>query len=214
MIFDLDGTLVNTLADLSDSMNHALASLGQPTHPSSAIRTFIGDGVYTFASRALGENSQHLVEEVVAAMREHHRRNYLNKSSVYPGIFELIGELRKRGIRLAVLTNKDQTVAQQIVEHFFGSGVFEHVVGAVGKTPVKPDRKAVDGLLEKMGLKSADCRLVGDSGVDVDTAKAAGMRVAGVTWGFRDRAELEGHGADVVVDSPAELLAEIENQRG
>jgi phosphoglycolate phosphatase len=206
IIFDLDGTLVNTLADLTDSMNHALSGLGQPTHDSSVIRNFIGDGVFTFASRALPPDARHLADEVVRRMREHYKANCLSKTAAYPGMVDVVAQLKRRGMALAVLTNKDQNVARSIVEHCFGKGVFDRVVGVVDKTPVKPGREAVTKLMTEMGLTKDDCLFVGDSGIDIDTAKAAGIRSVGVTWGFRDRPELVEHGAAAVIDSAAELL--------
>jgi phosphoglycolate phosphatase len=206
IIFDLDGTLVDTLADLTDSMNHALVSLGQPTHEQAVTRKFIGDGVFTFASRALPPDARHLADEVVKRMREHYKANCLNKTSVYPGLKDVVAQLKRRGMALAVLTNKDQNVAGRIVEHCFGKGVFDRVVGVVDRMPVKPGLQAVTKLMTEMGLAKDDCLLVGDSGIDIDTAKAAGIRSVGVTWGFRDRDELLEHGAAVVVDSAAELL--------
>jgi phosphoglycolate phosphatase len=206
VIFDLDGTLVDTLGDLTDSMNYALASLGQPVHPESVTRKLIGDGIFTFASRALKDDQQHLADEVVRRMREHYRGNCLKKTSVYPGVKELVTELRKRGVKAAVLTNKDQLVARTIVEHYFGKDAFDRVVGVVDRIPVKPGPGAATKLMAEMGVAKHDCLLVGDSGIDVDTAKAAGIKSVGVSWGFRGPEELAQHGADVIINDPKEIL--------
>jgi phosphoglycolate phosphatase len=209
VIFDLDGTLVDTLADLTDSMNYALASLGQKTHPESVTRIYIGDGIFTFASRALPEDAQGLVADVVARMREHYRANCLSKTRAYPGVKELVCQLKKRGGKVAVLTNKDQAVAARIAEHYYGVGVFERIVGVVDKVAVKPGGEAATRLMAELGVTQGDCCMVGDSGIDMDTAKAAGIKGIGVTWGFRDRAELLEHGAAAVVDSAEELLEKV-----
>jgi phosphoglycolate phosphatase len=209
VIFDLDGTLVDTLGDLTDSMNYALASLGQPVHPESVTKKLIGDGIFTFASRALKDDQQHLADEVVKRMREHYRGNCLKKTSPYPGVKELIAELKKKGVKVAVLTNKDQNVARQIVEYYFGKNVFDRVVGVVDRVPVKPEPAAATKLMAEMGVAKEDCLLVGDSGIDIDTAKAAGIRSIGVSWGFRGRQELAEHGADAIIDDPKEILQQL-----
>jgi phosphoglycolate phosphatase len=209
VIFDLDGTLVDTLADLTDSMNYALASLGQKTHPESVTRIYIGAGIFKFASRALPEGAQELVGEVVARMREHYRANCLSKTRAYPGVKEAVSEVKKRGVKVAVLTNKDQAVARKIAEHYYGTGVFEQIVGVVDKVAVKPGGEAATRLMAELGAEKGDCCMVGDSGIDMDTAKAAGIKGIGVTWGFRDRAELLEHGAAAVVDGAAELLEQL-----
>ncbi len=206
VIFDLDGTLVDTLADLTESMNFALASLGQPTHTAPVIRQFIGDGVFTFASRALAENAQNLVGEVVTRMRQHYRNNCLRQTAAYAGIPEALAELRGRGIKLSVLTNKDQEVSCRIVEHCIGAGVFYKVVGVTDKTPVKPGTAAITKLMAEMKARPSECVLVGDSAVDIETARSAGVKSIGASWGFRGRQELEKCGADYIAESPSELV--------
>jgi phosphoglycolate phosphatase len=206
VIFDLDGTLVDTLGDLTDSMNYALASLDQPIHQESVTKKFIGDGIFTFASRALKEDQRHLTGEVVKRMREHYRGNCLKKTSVYPGVKGLVAELKKRGGKVAVLTNKDQNVARMIVEHYFGKDVFNRIVGVVDRVPVKPGSRAAMKLMAEMDVAKEDCLMVGDSGIDIDTAKAAGIRSIGVSWGFRGCQELMQHGADVIINVPNEIL--------
>jgi phosphoglycolate phosphatase len=211
VIFDLDGTLVDTLADLTDSMNYALASFGQPVHPQSVTRIYIGDGIFTFASRALPESAQGLVGEVVARMREHYRGNCLNRTQPYPGVREVVTQLKRQGVKVAVLTNKDQAVARKIAEHYFGAEAFDRIVGVVDKTPVKPGGEAARKLMAELGVAAADCCMVGDSGIDMDTARAAGVRGIGVTWGFRDKAELLEHGAAAVIDIAGQLLAVLQD---
>jgi phosphoglycolate phosphatase len=208
-IFDLDGTLVDTLADLTDSMNYALVSLGQKPHSELVTRMYIGDGVFTFASRALPPDAQGLVPDVVARMREHYRQNCLNKTRAFPGMVEAITELKKRGIKVAVLTNKDQNAARRITEHYYGKGLFDEIVGVVDKTPVKPEAIAATKLMAELGVGKAEAFMVGDSGIDMATAKATGIMGIGVTWGFRDREELLAHGAAVVVDSAKELVEKL-----
>jgi phosphoglycolate phosphatase len=206
VIFDLDGTLVDTLADLGESMNYALANLGQPMHQLEAFRQMIGNGLRTFAKRALPGEKEVLYDRVVELMRQHYADNCLVNSKLYEGVGETVAELRKRAIKLAVLTNKDQNLAERIVNHFFTAGTFEHVLGAVEGRPLKPHGWMIWKLVDMMKLSSPDIVLVGDSDVDMDTASAAGIRAIGVGWGLRTRKELIDHKAAIVIDKPAELL--------
>jgi phosphoglycolate phosphatase len=206
IIFDLDGTLVDTAADLANSMNYALEKLGQPTHSVEACKQMIGDGLKMFAQRALGKDSRHLRDEVVRAMKARYRDRCFECSRLYDGISEVVSKLRERGIRLAVLTNKDQDDAQRIVEHFFGADTFEYVVGVVDASGVKPDIAGTMKIVESMGLGCEDFLIVGDSTVDIKTAAAAGIRSVGVSWGFRRRTELAEAGAEVIIDRPSEIL--------
>ncbi len=206
VIFDLDGTLVDTLADLGESINFALASLGQPKHQIEAFRQMIGNGLRIFAKRALPSDRGALCEQVVAIMRRHYADNCLVNSRLYEGIYETVTELHKRAVKLAVLTNKDQDLAKHILEHFFAVGTFDYIFGAVNGQPVKPHGQVVRRLMDIMKLSQSDVILVGDSGVDMDTAVGAGIRAVGVSWGYRTRKELIDHGAVMVIDGPAELL--------
>jgi phosphoglycolate phosphatase len=206
VIFDLDGTLVDTLADLGESMNYALANLGQPTHRLEAFRQMVGNGLRTFAKRALPSEKEVLCDQLIAVMRQRYADNCLVNSGLYKGVYETVTELHKRGIGLAVLTNKDQDLAIRIVGHFFATGTFEYVLGALDGQAVKPHGRAVRKLMDMMKVSPSDVILVGDSGVDMDTALAAGVRAIGVSWGLRTRQELVDHKAAVVIDEPAELL--------
>ena len=206
VIFDLDGTLVDTLEDLTAAMNAALGHFSLPGHSAQACKMMIGGGARRFAERALPANQQDLAERLLALMREHYRDNCFKYSRLYDGMGEVIRQLCQRGLRLAVLTNKDQVVAGRIVEHFFGSGAFEFVIGAIEGRRIKPDPGTTVGIAESMGLSCEDFLFVGDSAVDIETALAAGMRSVGAAWGFRERGELEAAGAHIIIDSPGEIL--------
>jgi phosphoglycolate phosphatase len=206
VIFDLDGTLIDTLVDLGESMNYALASLGQPTHKIGAFKQMVGNGLRTFAKRALPNGKESLCDEVMEIMRRHYAGNCLVNSRLYKGIYETVTELHKRAVGLAVLTNKDQDLAERILGHFFTIGTFEYVLGATDGRPVKPHGRVIRELVDLMKLSPSDVILVGDSGVDMDTAAAADIRAIGVSWGFRTREELTDHKAVMVIDEPAELL--------
>jgi len=206
IIFDLDGTLVDTLEDLTCAINAALARFSLPAHTPEACRMMIGNGAQRFAERALPAEKRHLAGRVVELMREHYRHNYCQNSTLYEGTGEVVTMLSKRGIRMAVLTNKDHVIAGRIIEHFFARDTFEHVIGAMQGRPIKPDPGAALEIVESMGLGSGDFLFIGDSAVDIATARAAGIRPVGAAWGFRSRHELQRAGADIIIDTPREIL--------
>ncbi len=206
VIFDLDGTLVDSLEDLADAMNYALRQFGQPTHSVDNCRAMIGDALVNFARRALAPDKQHLVEDLIKCMKERYSQNYTNKTKVFAGIGSIVEQFRQKSVKMAVLTNKDDEMAKNIIKHFFNDGCFVDVVGVKNALPIKPDPKATLDIIEKIGADKADCVLVGDSGVDIDTAEAAGIDAIGVSWGIRGKSELIEHNASVIVDSPQQLL--------
>ncbi|HIJ67523.1 MAG TPA: HAD family hydrolase [Planctomycetes bacterium] len=206
IIFDLDGTLVDTAADLAGAMNYALEKAGQPTHSVEVCRQMIGNGLKMFAQRALGEDSQHLRDEVLGLMKARYRDKCFEYTRLYEGVFEVVDKLRERGIRLAVLTNKDQDDAERVVEYFFGADTFEYVVGAEDGTGLKPDTGGAMKIVRSMGLFCEAFLIVGDSSMDMQMAASAGIRSVGVSWGFRRREELVEAGADIIIDNPAEIL--------
>ena len=210
VVFDLDGTLINSLEDLGDSMNAALAANGLPTHPYEDFKLMIGNGVTNLAKRACGSEEPAVYEPVLKAMRENYSKNALNKTYVYPGIHELIAYLRQRNIKLAVLTNKDQGFSVHIIDHYFKGGTFEIVWGAAPGRAIKPDPAALSQLLEQLNVTAQQTIFIGDSGVDMQVAGAVGAYAAGANWGLRPREELLANGADIIIDTPMELLAVIE----
>lgn len=206
LIFDLDGTLVDTLADLSDAMNWSLSELSEPVHSLEACRAMIGSGISMFAKRALSDEKQHLRPRLLKLMKARYSQNCFRKSYVFDGVGEVVEKLRENNIRLAVATNKNEDDAVRVVEHFFGVGTFEVISGVRNGGPVKPDPAFAEEIMRQMGLASNDFAFVGDSEVDVATAKAVGMRCVGVTWGFRSAKQLEAAGADIIIERPDEIL--------
>ena len=206
IIFDLDGTLVDTAADLANAMNFALTRFAQPAHSVEVCKQMIGDGLKMFVQRALGKNRQDLRDEVLLAMKERYRDKCFECSRLYDGIFEVVNKLRAGGIRLAVLTNKDQEDAERIVEHFFGPDTFEYVAGVVGGRGIKPDISSAMRIVKSMRLGCEDFLIIGDGVPDIQTAAAAQIRSVGVSWGFRSREELAEAGADIIIDRPEEIL--------
>ncbi len=206
VIFDLDGTLVDTIEDLTAAMNAALARFALPTHTARDCKMMIGSGAMRFAERALPSDKQALAEKVLALMRDHYRDNCFENTRLYDGMGETVQQLRHRGLRLAMLTNKDQAVASRIIEHFFGPETFQYVVGATQSQRIKPDPGTTIGIVKSMELSCEDFVFVGDSAVDIATARAAAIRSVGAAWGFRGRDELIAAGADIIIDSPREIL--------
>jgi phosphoglycolate phosphatase len=208
VIFDLDGTLLDTLGDLAVSVNHALAMAGYPVHPLAAYRRFVGNGARELIARALPEASRD--DATIDRLREDFKTHYSDHDRVltepYPGVAELVDELRRRGIALAVASNKYQAATDKLARHYFGPDTFQLILGQREGVPIKPDPAIVREILEKTGLAAGEAWYIGDSGVDMETAARAGVRSIGVTWGFRPRAELEEHGARYIVETTEDIL--------
>ncbi|MBN1981261.1 MAG: HAD family hydrolase [Chitinivibrionales bacterium] len=205
LIFDLDGTLVDTLADLTDSMNAALEQLGRPERSPDECRRFIGHGLRKYAERALGPEHVDLTESLIQRMVAHYRGNCLSKTAPYPGMKETIDTLAARGLRLAVLTNKNQAPSETITRYFF-PGTFDPIVGAVdGRTP-KPDPQTTLDIITGWGLEIEEVLFVGDSEADVQTAQNAGIKCIACQWGFRDKDILRAAGAQILIHHPQQIL--------
>lgn len=208
IIFDLDGTLLDTIDDLATSVNHALRKNGYPEHELAEYPFFVGNGVYKLIERAMPESAR--TEENVQRLRRdfvaHYTEHNTDLTVPYPGIGELVAELSRRGIGMAVASNKYLEATRKLVTHYFGAGTFRVVLGQREGIAPKPDPTIVYDILSETGVPAGETLYVGDSGVDMRTAANAGLRSAGVTWGFRPRKELEDNGARHIVDTPAELL--------
>jgi phosphoglycolate phosphatase len=199
-VFDLDGTLVDSLDDLHASVNHALRSLGLPARSRAEVRGYVGEGARTLLERAV-EPSEHLVEPALAAWRAHYEAHCLDRTRSFPGIAALLAGAR---CPLAVLTNKPGALARRILDGLDLLPRFAAVVGG-DEAPRKPDPAGLLGILARAGASPAEAVLVGDSRHDVATARAAGVRMIAVTWGLGTRAELAAAGATTFVDDAAGL---------
>ena len=208
VIFDLDGTLLDTIADLAESANHALKQLGYPTRDVEKIRTFVGNGVNKLLFRALPDEEKS--EENMMRMRTHFVPYYdahnADLSAPYPGIVALLEELQAKGLRMAVASNKYQEATVKLVKHYFPMIDFVEVLGQREGINVKPDPTIVFDILQKAGVSKEETLYVGDSGVDMQTAINAGVDAVGVTWGFRSRTELESFHPMGLIDKAEELL--------
>jgi len=209
VLFDLDGTLLDTLEDIADSVNAALRNLGFPQHPAEVYKQFVGDGVEEMAARALPEEKRDetLVKTLVVDYREHYRQRWQCKTRPYEGIPELLDALTARGIRLAVLSNKNHDFTRLMVDELLSRWHFDEVIGAHPSLPRKPDPAGALLLAGLLQLDPAELVCVGDGPQDMLAARAAGMLPVGALWGFRSEQELIQAGAARVLARPLGLMS-------
>lgn len=208
VLFDLDGTLLDTLDDLADAMNAALATVGCDPHPVAAYRRFVGDGIHNAARRALPEDRRDdaTVDAVVAQMRVEYHLRQTNKTRPYHGIRELLDELTRLGVPRCVFSNKPDSATQQVVAQLLGGWTFHPIRGARDDTPLKPAPDGALAVAAELGLPAHEVIYVGDTNTDMQCAVAAGMIPIGAAWGFRDADELLAGGAVAVIDWPIQVL--------
>lgn len=208
VIFDLDGTLLNTIADLAEATNYALREEGYPVHSLAAYPYFVGNGVTRLLERVLPEDYRSV--ENVDRLRHHfmdyYGRNLTHHTQPYEGIPDLLRQLRAEGIDIAVASNKYQQAVERLISHYFGAEQWAAVRGQKEGVPVKPDPSIVFGILAECPTPKQQVLYVGDSGVDMVTARRAGVTSVGVTWGFRPEQELRDNYADHIVRSPESIL--------
>ena len=209
-IFDLDGTLLDTLADLSAAVNHALRVNDMPTHTLEEIRWMVGNGVRKLMTRAVPDGDANpLFSKAFADFRQYYTAHSLDTTKPYEGIPQLLAELKGRGVRMAVVSNKIDTATKPLVRQFFG----DYIDVAIGESEGVSRKPAPDMVLRAMaelGLSREDCVYIGDSDVDLQTARNSLLPCISVLWGFRDRAFLEGCGADIFAERPQEIIQILE----
>lgn len=208
VIFDLDGTLLNTLDDIADSMNYVLTQLHFPSHSADSYRLFVGDGIRELARRVLPatNRSESLVTDVMLKMSRDYNQRWRNKTCVYPGIPEMLDRLVLSGLRLAIFSNKPDDFTQIMVRELLSSWKFDMVVGAGDRFPTKPSPVGAQFIADAMGIPPSEFLFLGDTSIDMLTALSAGMIPVGVTWGFRTRDELSTNGAQFLIDYPTDIL--------
>ena len=213
-IFDLDGTLLDTLDDIANAANRVLAARGFPTHPNPHYRTFIGEGVVKLLLRALPETHQdeETVQACVGAYVQEYERTWNALTKPYPGVPEMLDALMDRRLKLAVLSNKPDHFTQRCMDELLAKWSFDVVLGASDQFPRKPDPASAIETAKRLGVLPAECLYVGDSGIDMQTARAAHMCSVGALWGFRDKKELLIHGAKALIKHPLELLDVVDGQ--
>jgi phosphoglycolate phosphatase len=212
-IFDLDGTLVDSLADIATAMNHSLAQHGLPTHPVSDYREYVGEGVMVLVRKATPAGHEELHASILTTYRAFYSEHLFDQTSVFPGVPTVLSRLAAEGVRLAVLSNKSDLFTKRLVEGLLPGVRFEAVYGERPGVPRKPDPTAALGIAAALGVAPADCAFVGDTPVDMNTARNAGMYGVGVTWGFRSAEELRAHGARALATSADELMAALHAAR-
>ncbi len=205
VIFDLDGTLIDTIVELANASNYALTRLGFPNWGIEDYRTFVGNGIKRLLLRALPEDKKECIGEARSLFNEYYSAHVLDYATAYEGIHELISELGRRGIRLAVNTNKAQSFAVALIDKVFPD-TFEFVIGDEGGYARKPEPDAALFLAKELGALPEECVFLGDSGVDLETAKNAGMISVLCSWGFVYRDNLEKTEYRYIIDKPEELL--------
>lgn len=206
VIFDLDGTLLNTLGDLRAATNHALEVRGLPPHSMEEIRQFIGNGIRLLIRRAMPEGTPEAeIDAALDDFKAYYAAHIHDRTVPYDGIPQLLTALRKRGIQVAVLSNKIDSASQQLIEYFF-PGKTDVVFGEHVGVPRKPDPTSCRMVMQQLGVQPEQVLYVGDSGTDMQTAKNAGLYAVGVTWGFRSKEVLLEYGADVLVHRPEQIL--------
>lgn len=206
IIFDLDGTLLNTLEDLTDGINVAMNKFGLEEKTLEQIRSYVGNGIPKLVERCLDEGTNHpQYAEILSFFRNYYKEHCLIKTKLYDGITEMLAKLKEQGIPMAIVTNKAQNAAEELFEIFFKDTI-SLVVGQRDGQPVKPDPSPVLYALEELGVDKSQAIYVGDSDVDYQTAKNVGMDCALCTWGFRPEEMLRGFHPTALITHPMELL--------
>ncbi len=211
VIFDLDGTLIDTIEGLASSVNAAMDFYGFPNHSLEEYRSFVGNGVGKLVERALPEGKKHLCEDARKIFERHYAETMLDVLPVYDGIEELLNYLLNKGIKIAVNTNKMDVFAKPMIKKVFGD-IFCEVLGEVREFSRKPSADGANYLLECMGMSNDECLYVGDSQVDIKTAKNAHMKCVSVTWGFVSRDILLDNEPDILIEHPREIIDLIERE--
>ena len=208
-IFDLDGTLADTLVSIATATNKALESVGCPPQPVDDYRYYAGDGARTLIQRALkaaGDKNGEKFDETYRIYGEIFAKDCTFKVTVFEGMSQVLEQMKADGIRLAVLSNKPHEQAKDVIRKLFGENLFDIVQGQVDGLPKKPDPSGALKIMEDFGLTPKECMYIGDTNVDMQTGRSAGMYTVGVLWGFRDKKELLDNHAQALADQPRDLL--------
>lgn len=208
-IFDLDGTLINSICDLADAVNTALAERGYPVHPTESYYYFVGNGAKKLCERALPEDKRTEVEigSLYARFSEIYGEICLNKTRPYEGIPEVISRLKDAGVKCAVASNKPDSFSKEIISALFPKDAFDLVMGKREGVPTKPQPDIVFGIIGELGTDIAEAVFIGDSCVDVVTAHNAGLPCIGCVWGFRGEQELKDYGCDLIAQVPEDIFS-------
>ena len=213
IIFDLDGTLIDSLEDLCNAANRVLKKNNFPTHKMEAYRYFVGEGVVALITRALPDEikNEDIINSCVGEFREEYRRNWNIKTKPYEGIAEMLDLITLRGLKMAVLSNKPDYFTKKCVAAFLPNWKFDRIIGQRDDVPKKPDPAGAKEIAEYLAVSPSKIIYVGDTPIDMETAIAAGMLPIGVLWGFRPEDELKRSGAHRVIQKPEEIIEVIDH---
>jgi phosphoglycolate phosphatase len=208
VMFDLDGTLIDTITDLATSTNSVMARHGFPVYPVASYKQFVGDGIAMLTRRALPENMRNeaMVRSCTAAVLEEYTQHSKDATTAYDGIHDMLKGLMLEEYRLTVLSNKPDVLTKELIHYYFPGIRFAGVFGARDNVPRKPDPAAALEILATLCIKPEECMYLGDSKTDMQTAVAAGMYPVGALWGFRDAQELLQYGAQALIEHPVDLI--------
>ncbi len=210
VVFDLDGTLLDTLGDLRDSVNFALEKNGLPKRTTEEIRSFVGNGIRLLIERSVPENTpSEITDQCFSDFKEYYKDHSAILTKAYDGIIDLMNELKSKGVKIAVVSNKADFAVKTLMEDYF-SGRYDCAYGERSGVPRKPEPDSVFGAISEMGADAENTVYIGDSEVDVETSKNAKLPCIAVTWGFRDKEVLEGLSPEYIADSPRDILRIIE----
>lgn len=207
-VFDLDGTVLNTQADIAAACNTILAKHGYSQHPLDAYRQMVGNGFDVLVRRALPQDlpvEPGLISEIAQETRAYYAGHMMERTRPYPGLEEALHKLAQAGIALALLSNKPDYMTQELIRHYFADIPFAKIQGAMPDIPLKPDPSSLLAILHDMGAPLDSACYIGDSNVDMQTAQNAKIMAIGAAWGFRGARELEEAGADLILEKPEEL---------
>lgn len=206
-LFDLDGTLIDSLADIAKSVNRMLEARGHPRRDLELFRKMVGDGMDKLVERALPNHARdaETIKAGVAEYRSNYESQWQESTRPYEGVIELLQCLKNRGLKLGVISNKAHRFTVPMTEYFFGKSLFDVILGARPEIPNKPAPNAAHEVAAIWGISTSSIAYVGDSGIDMDFARNSGMWAIGVCWGFRGEKELRDHGADLLITHPSEL---------
>ncbi len=207
-VFDLDGTLVNSIQDLADAINFGLEKMNYPLHTVEEYNYFVGNGLEQLIVRALPKQnvSDENIDKLKKLFYDHYKKNFCNRTFIYDGINDLLCDLKDKGVILAVASNKPDYFSQIMVEKLFGKSMFKYVYGNKEGVSHKPEPDILYNIIEISGFEKSEVIMIGDTDVDIKTGKNAGVKTIGCVWGFRKLQELKQAKADFIVNSPSDIL--------
>ncbi len=205
-VFDLDGTIIDSLADIAEATNYTMRTLGFPEHPLNAFNMMVGDGVKNLIERALPDDKQDFYEQALSLYNKYYNKNYAVKTYVYDGIREVLETLSKNNVILAVASNKTHAFTQTIITQYFGDNLFNTVYGKSDNRPVKPNPQILNDVIKVTGADFENTFMIGDTSIDINTGKNAGVKTIGCLWGFRTLEELTNANADFIAKKPSDIL--------